>query len=126
MGEYKNPEYMKEYRKKNRAQIAEYQKRWASSNPDKIKKYRLKYYYNISETEYDSLLEKSNFACELCKSADRQLHVDHCHTTGKVRGILCFTCNLALGKLGDTTESITRVLRYLEKNNEEKIEREYG
>jgi hypothetical protein len=68
------------------------------------------------------LLDSQNGSCALCKTSvsfgtgfSNAAHVDHCHTTNKVRGILCGNCNTALGKLGDSVESIKKVLQYLEK-----------
>lgn len=59
--------------------------------------------------------------CALCASKTRlggrqpdSACVDHCHETGRIRGILCFGCNTALGKLGDTTEALERALRYVQ------------
>jgi len=59
--------------------------------------------------------------CNLCGRKDQQLLFDHCHSTLKHRGWLCSSCNKGLGLLGDTVESIERVLLYLKKsyNNEE-------
>jgi hypothetical protein len=55
-------------------------------------------------------------ACECCgKSDKRSLALDHCHETGAFRGWLCSGCNLGLGKLGDTIESVQRALDYLKR-----------
>ena len=57
--------------------------------------------------------------CEICNSAPSgrysHLVLDHCHTTGIFRGWLCADCNLALGKLGDNKQGITKALAYLNK-----------
>jgi len=57
--------------------------------------------------------------CEACgrkqEDQDRALSVDHCHKTGIFRGWLCSHCNLGLGKLGDTLDSVRNMLRYLER-----------
>jgi len=42
------------------------------------------------------------------------VHVDHCHQTGRVRGVLCFNCNSAIGKLGDDPDAVRRAAAYLE------------
>jgi hypothetical protein len=44
------------------------------------------------------------------------VHVDHCHKTGRVRGVLCFNCNSAIGKLGDDPDAVRRAAAYLEGN----------
>ena len=75
--------------------------------------------YSISLEEYQKQLHKQNFKCAICKTDDARgvsnsFVVDHCHKTGKIRGLLCNHCNTGLGKLGDSIESIKRVLEYLE------------
>ncbi|WP_371612134.1 endonuclease VII domain-containing protein [Streptomyces clavifer] len=52
---------------------------------------------------------------QYCLSAPA-VHVDHCHETGRVRGVLCFNCNSAIGKLGDDPDSLRRAIAYLEGN----------
>ncbi|MFJ3233170.1 endonuclease VII domain-containing protein [Streptomyces sp. NPDC086787] len=42
------------------------------------------------------------------------VHVDHCHKTGRVRGVLCFNCNSAIGKLGDSPDAVRRAAAYPE------------
>lgn len=61
------------------------------------------------------LLESQGNACALCRRAitPESAVVDHCHETGRLRGILCVRCNGAIGGLGDTRESLQRALDYL-------------
>lgn len=73
---------------------------------------RLEYRYGLSEKQLKHLKSKQKNKCALCDK-NKKLVVDHCHLSNKIRGLLCTTCNLALGKLGDTEESIQKVLRYL-------------
>ncbi|MGW3290764.1 endonuclease VII domain-containing protein [Streptomyces sp. NPDC001002] len=51
--------------------------------------------------------------CGICLKAPA-VHVDHCHKTGRVRGVLCFNCNSAIGKLGDDPDAVRRAAVYLE------------
>lgn len=53
--------------------------------------------------------------CAVCGSTDR-LHVDHNHTTGKVRGVLCFNCNGALGHVRDSREILAGLIKYLDRS----------
>ncbi|MFF3290030.1 endonuclease VII domain-containing protein [Streptomyces sp. NPDC003023] len=53
--------------------------------------------------------------CTICLIAPA-VHVDHCHRTGRVRGVLCFNCNSAIGKLGDDPDTLRRAIAYLEGN----------
>ncbi|WP_338120071.1 endonuclease VII domain-containing protein [Streptomyces sporangiiformans] len=51
--------------------------------------------------------------CVICPKAPA-IHVDHCHETGRVPGVLCFNCNSAIGKLGDDPDAVRRAAAYLE------------
>lgn len=77
----------------------------------------LRYRYGISLEEFEFKLAEQGGACALCAKkyikGNNRFHVDHCHENGHIRGILCHDCNTALGKLGDTVESIEKVLEYL-------------
>jgi hypothetical protein len=74
--------------------------------------------YGITTEDYERLLSKQNGCCAICLSTnkgrkDKYFNVDHCHNSGKVRGLLCWKCNTAIGLLGDTEESLQKVLCYL-------------
>lgn len=81
---------------------------------------RLKYRYGLTEADYALLLEKQNGQCAICRRDSpggrwgKVFHVDHCHKTRKVRGLLCHKCNSLLGHLGDSLESLIPFVRYLE------------
>jgi hypothetical protein len=90
---------------KNSTCAACYQKRYKKNFPDKSRDSKLKCYYGISLEQFNSLLKKQDFKCAICKIPDNKLKngkiqnfvVDHCHTTQKVRGLLCHTCNMRVG-----------------------------
>lgn len=106
----------KECRKKydNRAS-PETQKKWRDNNKSKVKSYKLKHRYGITLEQRKALGE----SCEICSSKE-ELCVDHCHTTGKVRGILCRQCNLGISNLKETKGHLEKAIEYLERNvNEE-------
>jgi len=70
--------------------------------------------YNVSTDHVMSMLRSQDGKCGICaKDLNESLHVDHCHVTGKVRGLLCNNCNVGIGLLGDTVEAIEAALRYL-------------
>lgn len=75
--------------------------------------------YKVSKEKAFELLEIKN--CEICGSnfggKNRLLHVDHCHTTDKVRGVLCFNCNGALGHINDDKERLLDMVVYLSNND---------
>lgn len=73
--------------------------------------------YGITIHDYGAMFQQQGGCCAICgKHASLyQLHVDHDHATGKVRGLLCVGCNTGLGALGDTAESLARALTYLQR-----------
>lgn len=86
---------------------------------------QLKHRYNISLEEYEVIRVSQGCVCAICgsssngvsgKQRDWNWSVDHCHSTGKVRGLLCNSCNRGLGLLGDTVEQLEKALAYLKKN----------
>ena len=83
-------------------------------------KHQRKTKYGINETDYKNLLETANNRCEICGTpkcaTGYALSIDHCHTTGKVRGILCQACNTSLGSFRDDTDIMQRAIDYLKEN----------
>lgn len=155
-GEYKNPNYMKEWRennkdkvaiqqktykarhknkiglnrnkwyKKNKMSVSEYNKRYGKdhrrNDPDRIKGYRLKS-YGIGFDEYSKLLKKQKGLCGICKKPETTLHnktgrikalaVDHDHSGGKIRGLLCGRCNMGIGMFKDSKTIVKNAAKYL-------------
>ena len=76
--------------------------------------YQLKYCYGMSLTDYDLLFERQRGACASCKRRSaRTLCVDHCHATGKVRGLLGHACNSSLGFMRDDHTRTSAATKYL-------------
>ena len=78
--------------------------------------------YNISKEEYLNLLLEQNNTCAICnikEEGNRNLAIDHCHTTGKVRGLLCVKCNTSLGGFNDNIELLMKAIEYLKKTKKE-------
>ncbi|MEU5889381.1 endonuclease VII domain-containing protein [Streptomyces sp. NPDC047461] len=73
----------------------------------------LKRHYGITEAERDELIASQGGVCCICLAASPE-HVDHCHETGRVRGVLCFSCNAALGQFKDRPDVIRRAATYVE------------
>ncbi|KMS70823.1 endonuclease VII [Streptomyces viridochromogenes] len=69
--------------------------------------------YGITEAERDELVASQGGVCCICLAALPE-HVDHCHETGRVRGVLCFSCNAALGQFKDRPDVIRRAAAYVE------------
>ncbi|MFI7009559.1 endonuclease VII domain-containing protein [Streptomyces sp. NPDC050145] len=71
--------------------------------------------YGLTPAELDDLRREQAGVCCICLDAPAE-HVDHCHETGRVRGVLCFSCNAALGQFKDRPDALRRAADYLEGN----------
>lgn len=73
--------------------------------------------YGITADEYSARLENQGGGCACCgakqNASGKRLFVDHCHETGRIRGILCHNCNAGIGALGDNVEGLERAIEYL-------------
>lgn len=82
---------------------------------------RLKKLYNLSIKEYDELYAEAGGKCQCCGieeiKLNKRLAVDHCHETGKIRGLLCSKCNTALGQLNDNLDTIASLYSYLKERS---------
>ena len=81
----------------------------------------LKINFGLTPENYDAILTAQKGVCAICgvdkPSAHRQhFYVDHCHTTGKIRGLLCGSCNTGLGHFKDNPDLLTTAISYLEKH----------
>jgi hypothetical protein len=72
--------------------------------------------YGISLEQYEILLEVQDHKCAICKDeclSGRNLAVDHCHESGRVRGLLCVNCNIGLGNFRDSSKLLMQAIDYL-------------
>lgn len=79
-----------------------------------IKDQNLRYNYGITFEDYSRMVTLAEGKCQVCLQKKR-LVVDHCHTTGIVRGLLCHSCNVGIGLLGDNEGGLEKALSYLKK-----------
>jgi len=68
--------------------------------------------YGLSKEKSDELLASQNYRCAICLKEKTRLVVDHCHTTGNVRGFLCYKCNTSLGCV-ERKDWLTKAQEYL-------------
>jgi len=97
------------------------QKHYNEKYSSKRKDWRLKKRYGVSLDEYQNLLIAQNYQCAICKISStktKTLHLDHCHTSKKPRGLLCYKCNVAIGYFQDSIINIEAALNYLRLYNE--------
>ena len=106
-----------EYRKNNPDKIKEGKARWELNNPDKV--FNMKQSgkgVKITYAEYEQMLIHQSSVCKICggtNSSGVRLAVDHCHTTGKIRGLLCNKCNTAIGLIQDSALLAIKIAEYL-------------
>lgn len=78
------------------------------------RKRRLNREYGISPEHYHTLYEKQEGLCAICGCFRHVLNIDHCHTEGHVRGLLCTQCNLGLGNFKDNKYALQKAIEYLD------------
>lgn len=110
----------KRYYANHKEQILERDRLYHISHKNEIhkrlRKYRYSKEYNITLEQYNNMLLAQNGVCAICgQKGERMLCVDHDHTTGKVRGLLCDLCNRGLGFFKENTNIIIKALVYLNK-----------
>jgi Fe2+ transport system protein FeoA len=102
----------------NREKVNSLARRVYKNNPEIGKKARVRRRfreYGITEEQRIDMIRKSAGHCTICKEP-APLVIDHCHGSGKVRGLLCNKCNTALGMFKDSTEILSSAIEYLEKS----------
>jgi hypothetical protein len=73
--------------------------------------------YGITLEQRDEMAEAQGQRCVICQEV-KQLHVDHCHDTGKVRGLICHSCNVMLGVANDNPSILRAGIEYLERSRQ--------
>jgi hypothetical protein len=91
---------------------------YAKINKNKTRQWKLKSNYNLTPENYEQMLKAQNGRCAICQTTSpggrfHVWHIDHCHTSGKVRGLLCHCCNMGLGYFKDNQFNLHQALSYL-------------
>lgn len=98
-----------------------------AKNKEKIRAKRRLATYGISQEEFEQMLLKQNGVCFICKNKEtkpsnaggnKNLSVDHCHKTGRVRSLLCQRCNTVVGLLEESADLCQETMRYIKEQNE--------
>ena len=87
-------------------------------NTDTNWEYQIKCLYGLDPADYYKMYDEQGGACKICSKNFPRLCVDHCHNSGKVRGLLCQKCNKAIGLLGDNLDYLTNAITYLESSRD--------
>ena len=93
-------------------------------HPDQQREKNLRKSFGLGVDDYETILRNQDYRCKLCgvsaeeekKRTSKRLAVDHCHTTGKIRGLLCRKCNTGLGNFNDDINLMTKAINYLKEN----------
>jgi hypothetical protein len=101
------------------AYYAEYKRRYRKTPAGRleVRAARLRREYGLTVQQFEAMLEVQGGRCLICRNPPRSgahLHVDHCHNTGKIRGLLCFGCNGGLGAFRDDIGRMRAAIAYLE------------
>jgi hypothetical protein len=130
---YKDPEVQKQKQREWYLQNKEYHKQYnlVYKEKDGVKLTRrlqaVKRHYNLDAEQYLQMILDQNNCCAICNKPEthknrngdvRPLNVDHCHSTGKVRALLCTHCNSMLGQAFDSIERLQKGIEYLKNHSE--------
>lgn len=129
--EQKRKARLKVWKEKNRDKLREQDRVYKEANKDRLAELRRTRYkkdpqkqldyvrfrkYGISGDEFRAIVAKQNHQCPIClRNIDKNFSVDHEHTTGKIRGIICNDCNLAMGNAGESSARLRAMADYLDK-----------
>lgn len=116
-------EYSRQYRLNNKEKVKLSRQLYGIKNKDRVKNQILKQKFNIRIDQYKNMFSSQNGLCKICQQPEtikarncdyiKALSVDHCHKTGKIRGLLCDRCNKGIGYLKDSIELLQNAIRYL-------------
>ena len=110
-----NRQYAREYYAKRKEANPLYNTGKTRPRSEKQWDWHLQNSYGITAEQVASLFETQGGSCAICgASLFDTCHVDHCHTSKKVRGLLCRQCNHGLGKFNDSTDILLNAIAYLE------------
>lgn len=109
------------YDRKPREVIRAQSRHWRATNPERARvtsrSLHLRKTYGVTLEEYDAMVALQNGLCAICGmppiKGHKKLVIDHCHSSGKVRGLLCGLCNTAIGAMRDDVEVMAKAIEYL-------------
>lgn len=116
--------HREKYRAEHCEELATYRKRYDAKyyveHREDNRKCGLRSRYNLTLEQYQEILDNQGGRCFICgrhqSEFTKKLHVDHDHITGKIRGLLCTSCNTALGLLKDNIDYLIKAIQYLQES----------
>jgi hypothetical protein len=116
-------EYARQWRKKNRDKVREQDRQYYAANKETQRgRKRQEYHknhkrykrYEMTLEQFNEMIQDQNYKCLICKKdITNNCHIDHCHQTKKIRGLLCQLCNRGLGYFKDNPVSLLAAHNYL-------------
>lgn len=110
----KRNENARKYQEANRVVLRARKSEYREKNKELIAASKRMCMYGITREQYDEKLSNQQGLCAICGEEPSEFHVDHCHATGKVRGLLCGRCNFMLGHARDSSSNLQNAIAYLE------------
>lgn len=111
---------MKKYRASRKDDIKKMQARYYRDNKDKMRNYMKFYHYGVTPEDWEKMFEGQKGCCAICgrhqSELTKTLCIDHDHTTSKVRGLLCLSCNRGIGYLQDDPDLLDKASQYLKES----------
>lgn len=106
---------VREYTLQHPAEVKAYRIKYNLNNAEQRWGNNIRLKYGITKVQYHEMFVAQNKSCAICQRprGERKLHVDHCHVTGKIRGLLCNRCNTMLGGARDEVHTLARGIQYL-------------
>ena len=93
---------------------ARWYRRHTAEAAHRSRSHKLLQLYGITFEDYQDMVSSQHGDCAICGLPTEELHVDHDHESGKVRGLLCKKCNMGIGLLGDSLNVLKKPIQYLE------------
>ena len=106
---------MRRYREKYPEKSRESSRRWAAKNVERVKRRTRFRKYGLTEERFRAMREEQGYKCAICRNplTQKNLCIDHNHETGKVRGLLCKSCNQYLGRIREQAVLLRTAIDYL-------------
>jgi hypothetical protein len=107
------------YREANKQRIKDVSDVWREANRERLREQYRKRKYGLTNAEFAALVEEQGGVCAICgrppsgEGREKELHIDHCHSSGAVRGLLCEHCNRGIGLFRDDPEILKKAAIYV-------------
>lgn len=116
--------YIKEPHRKIKENLGRMKSRRNPKRDEYLKRWQLNKKYGITPEELEGMKESQDYKCAICEKEDKDchngLHIDHNHSTNKIRGLLCRDCNVAIGFLNEDTKLLLKAIEYINSYKEKK------